>query len=161
MKKLCTLTIIILISIFSLIGCSSSNSKESTSTTENTNSVVYKDGTYKGTYYKYDKSGWKAQMNVTIQGSKIAKIDFNYVNKNGKLKTEDDNYEKAMKAKKGIGPKEFIPKLNQQLISSQTASKIDVITGATVSSTEFKELSKAVLDKAKTGDTSQTILTRK
>lgn len=163
MKKIYALAIIALVSIFALVGCGTSNSKESTSTTKSTssNSSTYKDGTYKGTYDKADKRGWKPQISIVIQKGKITKVDFDEIDKNGKLKTEDVNYGKSMKKKNGIEPKEYIPKLNQQLINSQTALKVDGITGATESTTKFKELSKAVLEKAKTGDTSEAVLTMK
>lgn len=161
MKKFYTSTLILLVSMFTLIGCSSSNNKESTSASTAANSNTYKDGTYKGTYDKGDKHGWKSQISIVVQGGKITKVDFNSLGTNGKLKSEDDAYEKSMKEKSSIGPKEFTPKLNEQLMSSQTASKIDGISGATQSSTEFKELSKAVLDKAKSGDTSATVLAKK
>ncbi len=157
MKRLYTVIIIALISIFALTGCGSSESKESTSS----NSSMYKDGTYKGTYDKADKRGWKPQISIVIQKGKIEKVEFNEIDKNGKLKTEDAKYGKSMKEKSSTEPKEFIPKLNQQLIDSQTDSKIDGITGATQSTTKFKELSKDVLAKAKTGDTSETVLTMK
>lgn len=154
LRKLYILTIAILISIFALTGCGSSGSKKSTDSNSNT----YKDGTYKGTYDKADSRGWKSQISIVIKDGKITKVDFNDVDKNGKLKIEDAAYGKSMKEKNGTEPKEFIPKLDEQLISSQNASKVNAITGATESSTKFKELSKAVLDKAKTGDISETVL---
>ncbi|WP_411681357.1 FMN-binding protein [Clostridium thailandense] len=167
MKKLSTLIAIALVSIFALTSCGTSSNKENTSTTNtakestNSNSATYKDGTYKATYDKSDKRGWKPQITIVIQNGKIIKTDFNDIDKNGKLKTEDSNYGKSMKEKNGTEPKEFIPKLDQQLINSQTASKIDGITGATQSTTKFKELSKAALDKAKIGDSHEIILPMK
>ncbi len=39
-----------------------------------------------------------------------------------------------MKAKAGTSPEEFIPEFNEQLVAAQSASGVEVVTGATHSS---------------------------
>lgn len=163
MKKTYALVLGLAISLTALVGCGSKAADTSANTNTNTNTektaAAFKDGEYKGTYDKMDSHGWKPQIDIKIEGGKITKVDFDNVNKDGKLKSQDEAYEASMKKAKNIGPKEYTPKLDQQLVDSQDAEKIDGVTGATSSSNEFKALSKAVLEKAKTGDKSDTVLT--
>lgn len=166
MLKKYTLGLVLAISVTALAGCGSTASTSadkgtSSNASSSTSSAAFKDGDYKASYDKADEHGYKAVVTVSVKGGKIAKVDFDNYDKDGKRKSEDAKYEEAMKKQKNIGPKEYTPKLNQQLVDSQDASKVDGVTGATQSSKEFKELSKAALDKAKKGDTSETILKAK
>lgn len=112
-----------------------------------------KDGTYSLKEKDFDTHGWKASFSITVKDGTITKSDYNYTNKDGKLKSEDAGYEKAMKAKSGIGPKEYIPELNKALVSSQDAQQVEVVSGATESSDHFINYAQQLIQAAQKGDT--------
>lgn len=122
------------------------------------NDAKYKDGTYKVSYDKFDSHGWKAFVELTIKNNEITSAKFDYVNKDGALKTQDPNYEKNMKAKTGVGPQEYTVKLTQGLMNKQDISSVDTVTGATSGSNEFKELVAAALTNAVKGSTTESII---
>ncbi|RYL92428.1 extracellular electron transfer flavoprotein PplA [Sporolactobacillus sp. THM19-2] len=124
-----------------------------TSTPQLVTGAAYQDGTYSLNEKDFDKHGWKAQFKMTVKDGKITKSDYDYVNKDGALKSEDKNYEKAMKAKSGTGPKEYIPKLNKSLVDSQSAQQVEAVSGATESSGNFMNYAQQLTQAAQKGDT--------
>lgn len=123
-----------------------------------TNDSKYKDGTYKAEYDKLDSHGWKAVISIVTKDGKITETKFDYVDKDGKLKSQNDAYNKAMLAKNKTNPAKYTVELDKQLVDKQDITKIDAITGATDSSNNFKALGKAALDKAAKGDTATAVL---
>jgi major membrane immunogen (membrane-anchored lipoprotein) len=117
-----------------------------------------KDGTYSLKEKDFDSHGWKATLAITVKGGKITKADYNYLDKNGKLKSKNAAYEKAMKAKSGIGPKEYIPKLNKALVASQDAQQVEVVSGATESSDHFINYAQQLIQAAQKGDTTPIVV---
>ncbi|AGP72058.1 Putative pheromone precursor lipoprotein [Lacticaseibacillus rhamnosus LOCK900] len=112
-----------------------------------------KDGTYKLNETGYDH-GYKVEMAMTVKDGKITSTKYDYVDKNGKSKTKDASYEKAMKAKVKVGPKEYIPELNKSFKKNGTnVGAIDVISGATDSSMTFKNYAQQLVQAAQAGDT--------
>lgn len=105
----------------------------------------YKDGTYKVEYDNFDSKGWKAFVELTIAGDKITAATYDYVNKDGKLKTADAAYEKAMKDKNGVGPVEYSKTLSDGILAKQDAAAVDIVAGATSSSEHFIELATIIL----------------
>lgn len=138
-------------------GSSSSSSSSSTSSTAAVASKIaggaLKDGTYTLKETGFDSHGWKVQFSITVANGKITKSDYNYVNKEGELKSKDADYEKAMKPKTGVGPKEYIPKLNQALVAAQDAKQVAVVSGATESSSSFVNYAQQLIQAAQKGDT--------
>lgn len=119
---------------------------------------AYVDGVYKATYDYIDSHGWKPQLSVTVKGGKITVAKFDYVNPQGKLKTQDIGYNAAMKKVKHTYPALYSPQLGQELVKGQSVDKVDVVTGATSSSTNFKALATEALNHAKKGDKSTAVL---
>ena len=98
--------------------------------------------------------GYKVEMAMTVKDGKITSTKYDYVDKNGKSKTKDASYEKAMKAKVKVGPKEYIPELNKSFKKNGTnVGAIDVISGATDSSMTFKNYAQQLVQAAQAGDT--------
>jgi len=124
-----------------------------TKTIEIHNTDKMKDGTYT-LDEKNASHGYKVQFSITVKGGKITKSDYNYVDKDGKLKSEDAAYEKAMKAKNGVGPKEYIPKLNDELVKEQKAN-VDAVSGATDSSSSFALYAAQLINAAQAGNTAK------
>ena len=112
-------------------------------------------GIYKVEYDTADFRGWKAFLVMEVTPEKeIGDIKFDYVNNSGIVKTQDLEYNKKMKSKNGIGPMDYCPRFAKNLRIYQNPNEIDGITGATLSSRDFKVFSQAVFKAAKNGDTS-------
>ncbi|WP_251862373.1 hypothetical protein [Clostridium sp. Marseille-Q2269] len=60
------------------------------------NKNALKDGVYKSEFSKLDSKGWKAQLSIEVKDGKIISSNYDYVNKDGKLKTQDEDYNKKM-----------------------------------------------------------------
>ncbi|QAT40407.1 FMN-binding protein [Clostridium sp. JN-9] len=136
-----------------LSGCGSKSTTQ-TSTTAG----KYKDGTYKAAYDKFDGHGWKAQVSIDVKDGKIATVNFDYVDKDGKLKSKNTGYETAMKKVNKVGPAEYTVTLDKALVEKQDISKVEAVTGATESSNNFKKLSTAALDNSAKGDTKDAVV---
>lgn len=133
------------------------NKSKNTSNVESAVKVIagaeMKDGTYTLTEKDFDDHGWKASMAITVKDGKITESNYNYEDENGKLKSDDEGYQKSMSEKTGVGPKDFIPKLNEALVKNQDAQKVDVVTGATHSSETFLNYAQQLIQAAQKGDT--------
>ena len=116
---------------------------------------LYKDGIYKVEYDKFDSHGWKAQVELEVKDGKILNVKYDYINKDGKLKSQDADYKKNMEAVSKTYPEKYIKELQDQLVNKQLIARVDAITGATDSSKNFKALVEYALDEmAEKGDTS-------
>lgn len=100
----------------------------------------YHDGLFKAEG-KSDDRGWKAYVAVIVEDGKITNAYYDEVNKEtGKLKSFDQEYLSNWKEKSGTNLKEARPKLIESLIGSQRPGEVDAVSGATSTSTKFKEL---------------------
>ncbi|NMA95394.1 MAG: FMN-binding protein [Clostridiales bacterium] len=138
MKKLVSSFLILILVASVLVGCGGAK---------------YKDGTYKAAYKDFDDHGWKAFVEITITDNKITDAVFDYVNEEGELKSEDEEYNKIMMEASGSSPEEFSRELPKDLIEKQDIKKVDMITGATGSVENFKKLGEVALKNAKAGNT--------
>lgn len=111
------------------------------------------DGTYKLEEKNFDDKGWKAFASIEVKDGKITKASYDYKNKDGDLKSEDADYEKAMKDKVGTGPQEYLKQLSDALVKSQSASGVDIVTGATHSSETFINYANQLIQAAQRADT--------
>jgi major membrane immunogen (membrane-anchored lipoprotein) len=135
---------------------------EAPKATEPAKTSTYKDGTYKVEFDKFDANGWKGQLELTVKTDKITAVKFDYVNKDGKLKSADAAYKAAMEPKTKTYPAKFIPELQQKLIDKQDVAAVDAVAGATGSTNEFKTLAKYALDEmAKKGVTTPAVIPAK
>ena len=127
--------------------------KGDTTTIEINPSAPLQDGEYSLKELNPDAHGWSTYINMTVEGGKITAVDWNYVNGEGTLKSEDEGYQQAMTEKSGVGPKEYIPQLANSLIEKQNADEVEVVTGATSSSYNFKMYAVQLIHAAQKGDT--------
>lgn len=109
----------------------------------------FKDGSYKAAQDKADDYGWKGQIAIEVKDGKIGTVDFDYVNKDNKLKSEDQGYIKAMEDKTKVNLANAMVELEKALVSSQDAAAVNAVTGATASSNDFKGLAAKALESAK------------
>lgn len=112
-----------------------------------------KDGTYTGTSSP-DNRGGIGKLTVTIKDHKIADVQFEGIQKDGTVKGEDygktngeiENkafYNKAQAAVKANG------EYAQALLQKQEISKVDGISGATISYKQFLEAAQDAFEKMK------------
>jgi len=120
------------------------------------NTDKMKDGTYT-LEEKNDSHGYHVVFSITVKGGKITDSNYDYVNKDGKSKTKDAAYEKAMKSKVGVGPAEYIPKLNSELVKKQNAD-VDAVSGATDSSSAFVLYANQLINAAQAGNTAKIVV---
>lgn len=149
MKKIVGLALVSVLSVSILAGCGKSSKSE-----DNT----YKDGNYRASYDKFDTRGWKAFTQIEIKDGKIATVDFDYLNKDDKRKSEDADYIKEMAAKSGTSPDKFSKELEKALIEKQDSEKVDIVTGATYATNDMKKLAKLILENAKKGDYNEIVV---
>lgn len=147
----------------SLVACGSSASKTESSSSEAASSAVesssseatateLKDGTYTGES-DYDERGWKVVHTIEVKDGKIASSDFGYENEEGTRKADDEEYNTNMKAKSGVSSAEATKQLNAQLVETQDVDSVEVVSGATHTSSNFTASTKALLEAAAAGNT--------
>ncbi|EKZ0130737.1 TPA: FMN-binding protein [Enterococcus faecalis] len=136
-------------------SAASSETKKSTESSAPAKKVAggdLKDGTYK-LEEKNEKNGYRAVFEMTVKDGKITESKYDNINADGKSKTEDTKYEENMKAKSGVGPKEYIKQLNDSFVKAQSASGVEVVTGATHSSESFQNYAQQLIQAAQAGNT--------
>lgn len=122
---------------------------------EESNDYIYENGTYKAIDAEYNY-GWKSYLNVTIKDDEIASLEFDYINEEGDKKSETTAEEYPMDPH----PSVWLPQIESMLMSKDITNfeDIDAITGATHSCDNANKLMNAVLEAAKTGDTSEQVV---
>lgn len=131
-----------------------------TDTIEIDNGADLKDGTYKLEEKNYS-NGYRVQFEMTVAGGKVTDSKFDYIDKDGKSKQDNTEYNENMKAKSGTEPKTYIPALNDELVKAMgeedgSPADVEVVTGATHSSHSFIMYAEQLVNAAEKGDT-QTI----
>ncbi|HFE9686991.1 TPA: FMN-binding protein [Clostridium perfringens] len=122
------------------------------------NDSKLKDGDYTVETSKADDHGYKAKLSIKVSDGKITEAKYNEFNgETNAMKREDKDYNEKMTGVSGIGPAEYEPQLEKALIEKQS-SDIDVITGATSSSNQFKKLAEKILKNAEEGKTEATLV---
>jgi major membrane immunogen (membrane-anchored lipoprotein) len=108
-----------------------------------------KDGVYKAAQDNFDDRGWKATVEVEVKDSKIANVKFDYVNKDGALKSQDAAYKAAMEPVTKTYPEKAFSELQAALVEKQDVAAVTAVAGATTSSNDFTALVKIALEQAK------------
>lgn len=116
------------------------------------NTKKMQDGTYSLAEKNYSH-GYRVTFSITVKDGKITKSNYDNVDKNGKSKTQDKDYEKSMKKVNKVGPVEYTKELNEALVKKQTPAEVDVVSGATSSSTAFIQYAEQLINAAQAGNT--------
>lgn len=161
-KKSLATAAVLLSSVVVLTACgggsksttSSTASEKTTQAAKSTASGELKDGTYK-LVSEADKRGWHVEFTIVVEGGKIKSSDFDNLNKDGKRKSEDAEYEKQMKDKVKVGPAEYFKAYNIGLVEKQNPSDVEVVSGATHAHTSFVEYANKLIEAAQKGDTKE------
>ncbi|MRI85513.1 FMN-binding protein [Aerococcaceae bacterium WS4759] len=124
---------------------------EEESVEESTEALV--DGEYTAVSNE-DENGWSVLHVITVEDGEITVSDFNYVNAEGDLKSEDEEYNTMMEEKSGVSAADAMVQLNEALVEAQSA-EVDVVSGATGTSETFVKSTKALLAAAAEGNTDE------
>lgn len=152
-KKLFALMCASVVALGSLTACSQAPAETPATEAPATEAAALKDGSYKAEYDKADERGWKAFVEATVEGGQITAATFDYANEEGALKSADEEYNAKMKEIAGTSPAEFAPALAEGFVTAQDPAKVDVVTGATSSSNDFKTLATALMANMQEGNT--------
>lgn len=167
LKKTLSTATLLLASTFVLAACGGADTETETESSAASSEVVVessseatseaaaelKDGTYTLVEKNFDTRGWKTEFSITVVDGKITESTFDNVNEAGVKKSEDAEYQANMAEKVGVGPADYFPQLNNQLIETQDPEAVEVVTGATHSSDTFKEYAPLLIEAAEAGDT--------
>lgn len=143
-KRIAALASSVVLAAGVLVGCGKS-------------SKGMQDGTFNAEFDKFDDHGWKGQVSITVADGKITDAKFDYVNEEGALKSEDAEYQATMSSISGVGPAEFTKQYSEAIVEKQSA-EVDVVTGATNSQADCKQLVEAALEYANEGKTETAVV---
>ena len=137
-KKWMLLCFVVTMTASLMMGCTMMNSME--------------DGYYTAEMSEYS-FGWKEYVCIQVKNDVIVSAEFNAKNESGFIKAWDNAYMKNMGGVQGTYPNKYTREYARQLMEGQKDTQVDVISGATTSGDNFKKLVTAVIEQAKTGDT--------
>lgn len=115
------------------------------------------DGYYTAQAAKFSH-GWKEYITIMVKGGAIVSVEYNAENASGFIKSWDIAYMKNMNGITGTYPNKYTREYAAQLLENQSADNIDAVSGASSSGGNFVKLAAAVLENAKTGDTTVTVV---
>lgn len=101
-----------------------------------------------------DQYGWFPHMRLTFDGEVLSEVYFDYVDDSSAKKSQDEEYNATMQEKTGMSAKDAMETLRKNLLETQSPEKVDIVTGATQTSTEFIEMAKQAFDNYQNGKTS-------
>lgn len=99
--------------------------------------------------------GWKDFLTITYKDGEMVDVQFDAKDADGNLKTEWTNPENYPMDPQ---PSVWMPQLEENIKATSNPDKVAAVAGATTGSNHAKELYRAVLEKAKAGDTSVAVV---
>lgn len=148
MKKLVVFLLTLsMASGFVLTGCSTDSKNEEKVEKAAAGQVVELEG-------QQDQYGWFPHMRLTFDGNVLTEVYFDYIDDSGAKKSQDEEYNSTMKEKTGVSAKDALEELRQNLMDVQDPTKVDAVTGATQTSTEFITMAKQGYDQYFNGENS-------
>lgn len=111
------------------------------------------DGSYRVEDADFDGNGWKEALDIVVADGEITEASWESVNEEGVNKIEDDGYQEAMTNAVDLGPQDFIPALETDLVDKQDPAEVDIITGATGTAEKFKDYAAQAVEAAEEGNT--------
>lgn len=111
------------------------------------------DGSYRIEDQNFGETGWKEALDVTIKDGEITEATWESVDEEGNNKIEDEDYQETMTNVNDLGPQDFIPELEGQLVDKQDPADVEVVSGATGTSEKFQDYAQQLVDAAAEGNT--------
>ena len=141
MKRIGAISLALLLSLFlfAFAGCKNEN--------------VYENGVYRAEFKDFDARGYKDYLVITVEGKRVTGIEFNGINKDGDLKSEDEDYQIQMEDLQGTNPSKYSTDVVNQYLEKLDIKNVDIVAGATYSTNSFKALFFALESNMKAGDT--------
>ena len=99
-----------------------------------------------------DERGWAHTFTLVVKDGKVAESKYDMVDKDGNLKSENEEYNTSMKEKTGASFAEAVEALNAGLVEKQSTD-LEVVSGATSTYDAFVEYANLLLEAAAKGDT--------
>ncbi|MCI6958685.1 MAG: FMN-binding protein [Oscillospiraceae bacterium] len=120
----------------------------------------FKDGTYTAEFQSFDSLGYKDRLQITVEGGVITDAQFDGVNEQGGLKSEDEAYAKRMRPLCGADPAGIRQYYSDALTGLDDPKDLeaDGISGATVSAQHFEALWQALHSPMKKGETAPVVV---
>ena len=106
----------------------------------------YDDGEYEAELDP-DERGWKAVVELTVEGGKITEVAFDEVNEEGVRKSENEEYLERWSTAANIDASKVYTQYQDELIDKQNIIEVEAITGATSTHQKFQDVVKKALDK--------------
>ncbi|HJB20202.1 MAG TPA: FMN-binding protein [Candidatus Fournierella merdavium] len=115
----------------------------------------YKDGTYSAEFTNFDSLGYKDRLQITVTDGVITDAQFDGVNEEGGLKSEDEAYAGRMRPLCGTDPAGIRQYYSEALTGLKDPKdlEVDAVSGATVSAQHFAALWQALQTPMKKGET--------
>ncbi|GMQ73750.1 extracellular electron transfer flavoprotein PplA [Tetragenococcus halophilus] len=129
-------------------------SADSSEEAEVVSGASLQDGTYSLKELN-DNNGYHVEFSITTEDGEITDSDYDYVNEDGDSKQDDEEYNENMKEESGVSPEEFIPQLNEDLVSEQNPESVEVVSGATHSAHAFQNYAQQLVQAAQEGNTDE------
>ena len=101
---------------------------------------LLKDGIYKASGNDFDEHGWKATVELEVKNGIIASVKYDEIDKDGLLKSTSEKYLKQFTEITKGDMLENYNILQESLIAAQNVDMVDVVSGATYSTNNFKTL---------------------
>ncbi len=139
--------LILMLAVFCLQGCGQS-------------ADGLKDGYYTAEMSEFNdyNHGWKEYITISVTGGNVVSVEYNARNASGFIKSWDMSYMRIMDMVEGTYPNRYTRAYAAQILKDQNADSIDLVSGASHSFETFSMLAEAVLQQARTGDTSLAIV---
>ncbi len=115
----------------------------------------FKDGSYRAEASDYDQYGWKDYVQLTVSDGKVTKIEFDALHEQDSVKKSEDLKYQQQYREAGLGtdPADYSTRLEDSYLEAQKSSSIDSVSGATISTGRFKQLTKALEKRMEMGET--------
>jgi major membrane immunogen (membrane-anchored lipoprotein) len=126
---------------------------------EQTCITAFFDGTYRAEFDGFDSHGWKGFLQFDMNDDDISNVDFDEIDADGLRKSEDQEYNETMISHVETNPELFMPQIESQVAEATICAgydhyQVDIVTGATYSSTIASLLfEKVMLLAVKAGNT--------
>lgn len=120
-------------------------------TAETTDGSI-QDGTYTVADQEFGETGWKEDLEIVIVDGEITDATWTSLDQDGNSKLEDAEYQEAMSGAVGVGPQDYIPALEEDLLDTQDPAEVEVVTGATSTSEKFVDYATQALNAAEEGN---------
>ncbi|WP_051569204.1 FMN-binding protein [Alkaliphilus transvaalensis] len=108
---------------------------------------TYADGEYRAEGERGER-GWMPFIEITISGGEITSVTYDEEHEDGRLKSEDEDYNERWEEQAGVSAVEAYPALENSLIETQDIEQVETVTGATASYNDFVSVARIALEEA-------------